>query len=125
MALLLALLLPLDLAVPTQLAGPVPRDLLGAVRGLALRLRAPELVRPGGGVELELEHTNVGAVPIHLIDDDCDGLTHFVQIDQVEYPVHRPRLGCAKSSRLLAPGESFSTFTNIDASAAPFRDLSA
>jgi hypothetical protein len=125
MAILLALLLPLDLVFPTRLPGAMPRDLAGGVEGVALRLHAPGRVRPGAQVRLELEHTNVGTIPIRLVDDDCDQLTHFVQIDRVEYPVRLGGAACEKSTRLLAPGESFSTFTLIETSAAPFRDLSA
>lgn len=115
------LLVALDLAIPSQLAGRLPHDLAGAVAGLALRLRAPEAAEPGE-VAIELVHTNVGRATLRVIEDDCDSLTHFVQIDGVEYPLRR-RGPCRLTERLLDPGESFSTFAAIRAIAAPFHHL--
>ena len=124
MALLLALLLPLDLAIPTQLGGPLRRDLAGAERGLALRVLAPESTpAEAREISVELIHTNVGEVPIALVRDDCDSATHFLQLDGVEYPLRVPQLGCRKRTEPLAPGASFSTFVRVALTRDPHWDL--
>ncbi len=121
--LLVAALLPLDLAVPTVGPTTVAGGLLGAVGRVELVLRAPSRARVGP-VTVELVHENVGDAVLRLVDDDCDGVTNFLRVDGVEYPVHRPA-GCLGTTRVLRPGERFSTFVALRAIAAPFHDLAA